>query len=67
MRLGEYLRECRLDACLTQGQVKMETGISIPQLSRLERHSHKITFQMVMQLAKVYQISLDEIAKEVSK
>ena len=62
-RLGARLREARLDAMMTLGQVEMEAGIKKNQLCRLERHSDKITFQTVVRLARVYRVSLDEIAE----
>ena len=64
MKLTAALREARLDACLTLGQVEVETGIRANQLCRLERHgdSKMITFETVARLAKVYRVSLDEIA-----
>lgn len=64
-RLGARLREARLDAMMTLGQVELETGIKKNQLCRLERHgkTKKITFDLVARLAKVYRVSLDQIAE----
>jgi transcriptional regulator with XRE-family HTH domain len=62
-RLGERLREARLDAMMTLGQVEMETGIRTNQLCRLERHGKKIAFETVARLARVYRVSLDELAE----
>lgn len=64
--LNKVLREARLNACLTLGQVTLETDIVPTQLCRLERHSNPgmITFVTVARLAKAYGVSLDEIAKE---
>lgn len=66
--LRHRLREARLDACKSLLQVEMETGISKTQLSQLERRGGKrIAFETVRRHAKVYRVSLDEIAAEVKQ
>lgn len=65
MRLGQILREARLDAMMTLGQVSLETGIRQNQLSRLELHGccKMITFETVRKLARLYKVDLNEIAE----
>lgn len=64
--LPALLRRARLDACMTATEVYKRTGISQPQLIRLERHQNRnITFATVARLCRVYKVSLDEIAERL--
>lgn len=67
MRLGQILREARLDALMSLYQVELETGIKKTQLCRLELHGccNMITFETVRKLARLYKVDLNDIAEMI--
>ncbi|WP_433825577.1 helix-turn-helix domain-containing protein [Actinoplanes sp. CA-015351] len=59
--VGPRLRDLRQQRDLTLHQVADTTGISVSTLSRLESGSRKPTLELLLPLAKAYQVSLDDL------
>lgn len=62
---GSRLRELRAEHDLTLAEVAEETGISISTLSRLEAGKRKVTLELLLPLAQVYRVGLDELVEPV--
>ncbi|MEW1891128.1 MULTISPECIES: helix-turn-helix domain-containing protein [unclassified Streptomyces] len=60
--IGRRLRAARQDRGSTLTGVSCATGISPSTLSRIETGRRKPTLEMLLQLAKEYEVSLDELA-----
>lgn len=60
---GPRLREMRQQHDFTLGDVAAETGISTSTLSRLESGSRRATLELLLPLARLYGVSLDELVK----
>lgn len=58
---GRRLRDLRLSHQLTLAEVADETGISTSTLSRLEAGKRKATLELLLPLARVYRVSLDDL------
>ena len=59
--VGARLRAIRIERGATLAQVSAATGISVSTLSRLESGGRKPTLELLLPLARVHQVSLDEL------
>ena len=59
--VGARLRALRTEADLTLRQVAAETGISVSTLSRLESGQRRPTLELLLALAQVHRVPLDEL------
>jgi transcriptional regulator with XRE-family HTH domain len=59
--VGPRLRSLRTDRGLTLGALSRTTGISVSTLSRLESGQRKPTLELLLPLARAYQVALDEL------
>lgn len=59
--VGPRLRELRRQRGLTLGSLSADTGISVSTLSRLESGGRKPTLELLLALARAYQVPLDEL------
>jgi transcriptional regulator with XRE-family HTH domain len=59
--VGARLRHLRERRDLTLADVSTETGISVSTLSRLESGQRKATLELLLPLARAYQVQLDEL------
>ncbi len=60
--MGPRLRTAREQHGATLTGVSRATGISLSTLSRIETGRRKPTLEVLLQLAKAYDVSLDELA-----
>ncbi|QIG43050.1 helix-turn-helix transcriptional regulator [Nocardioides anomalus] len=59
--VGPRLRALRSERAVTLAQVSETTGISVSTLSRLESGQRKPTLELLLPLARAYQVPLDEL------
>ena len=59
--VGPRLRTLREQRGLTLGQLSESTGISVSTLSRLESGGRRPTLELLLPLARVHQVTLDEL------
>ncbi len=59
--VGPRLRELRRDRGATLAQLSTTTGISVSTLSRLESGQRRPTLELLLPLARAYQVPLDEL------
>jgi transcriptional regulator with XRE-family HTH domain len=59
--VGPRLRALRRRRGATLAEISEETGISVSTLSRLESGGRKPTLELLLALARVYQVPLDEL------
>ena len=59
--VGPRLRSLRTDRGMTLGALSRTTGISVSTLSRLESGQRKPTLELLLPLARAYQVALDEL------
>jgi|GEM_PF-2068987 DNA-binding XRE family transcriptional regulator len=59
--LPEILRKIRLDKKLSQENIAEELGIDTTTYGRYEKRESQIKFEQVVQLAKFYKLTLDEL------
>ena len=59
--VGPRLRELRQERDLTLAELAEGTGISVSTLSRLESGQRKPTLELLLPLARVHQVQLDEL------
>lgn len=59
--VGPRLRGLREQRAVTLAQVSAQTGISLSTLSRLESGQRKPTLELLLPLARVYGVQLDEL------
>ena len=59
--VGARLRALRTERGTTLAQLAEATGISVSTLSRLESGGRKPTLELLLPLARVHQVSLDEL------
>lgn len=59
--VGPRLRSLRRDRGTSLAEVSAVTGISVSTLSRLEAGRRRATLELLLPLARAYQVSLDEI------
>ena len=59
--VGPRLRALRERRGLTLGQLSETTGISVSTLSRLESGGRRPTLELLLPLARVHQVTLDEL------
>ncbi|WP_026875932.1 helix-turn-helix domain-containing protein [Jiangella gansuensis] len=59
--VGPRLRELRRRRQVTLTQLSASTGISVSTLSRLESGGRKPTLELLLPLARVHQVTLDEL------
>ncbi len=57
------IRDLRTDNNLRQEDIAQKLDTTQKQYSRWERGEHKIPFDIIIQLAKIYNISIDYIAE----
>src|SRR5690606_32059405 len=60
-QLGRRLRTIRTQRGRTLAEVEDETGISVSTLSRLESGGRRATVDLLLPLARVYGVTLDEL------
>src|SRR6478735_6626876 len=59
--VGPRLRQLRLERDTTLTDLAAETGISISTLSRLESGQRKPTLELLLPLARAYDVPIDEL------
>ena len=59
--VGPRLRSLRQDRATSLAEVSAVTGISVSTLSRLESGQRRATLELLLPLARAYQVSLDQI------
>jgi transcriptional regulator with XRE-family HTH domain len=59
--VGPRLRALRTERDLTLGAVSRTTGVSVSTLSRLESGGRKPTLELLLPLARAYQVALDDL------
>ena len=59
--VGPRLRALRQERDLTLAELSEGTGISVSTLSRLESGQRKPTLELLLPLARVHQVQLDEL------
>jgi Predicted transcriptional regulators len=59
--VGPRLRQLREQRGLTLTDVGLSTGVAVSTLSRLESGGRRPTLELLLPLAKTYQVSLDEL------
>jgi transcriptional regulator with XRE-family HTH domain len=59
--VGPRLRSLRTEHGMTLAAVSTATGISVSTLSRLEAGQRKPTLELLLPLARAYQVALDEL------
>jgi transcriptional regulator with XRE-family HTH domain len=59
--VGPRLRALRTQRGMTLGELAEITGISVSTLSRLESGGRRPTLELLMPLARAYQVTLDEL------
>src|SRR3954453_5752718 len=59
--VGARLRALRQERDLTLAELSEGTGISVSTLSRLEAGQRKPTLELLLPLARVHQVQLDEL------
>ncbi|SEG99898.1 Transcriptional regulator, contains XRE-family HTH domain [Nonomuraea solani] len=59
--VGPRLRSLRQERGTTLAQLSKSTGISVSTLSRLESGRRRPTLELMLQLARAYQVQLDEL------
>lgn len=64
MTLGEKIKNARLQKGLSQRQVAEQLGVSQPSYFEWERGDSVPNWARMKSIAKVLEISLDELAKE---
>ncbi|MCV2491924.1 cupin domain-containing protein [Geodermatophilus sp. YIM 151500] len=61
--VGPRLRSLRSDRGLTLASVSETTGISVSTLSRLESGGRRPTLELLLPLARAYQVALDDLVE----
>jgi transcriptional regulator with XRE-family HTH domain len=61
--VGPRLRSLRTERELTLGALSQVTGISVSTLSRLESGQRRPTLELLLPLARAYQVALDELVE----
>jgi transcriptional regulator with XRE-family HTH domain len=61
--VGPRLRALRTERDLTLGAVSRTTGVSVSTLSRLESGGRKPTLELLLPLARAYQVALDDLVE----
>ena len=59
--VGPRLRTLRRERGATLAQISTATGISVSTLSRLEAGQRRPTLELLLSLAQIYQVALDEL------
>lgn len=59
--IGPRLRQCRVARGLTLTAVAEQSGLSVSALSRIETGRRQPTLDMLIPLARVYRVSLDQV------
>jgi transcriptional regulator with XRE-family HTH domain len=59
--VGPRLRALRTERKLTLSELSRTTGVSVSTLSRLESGQRKPTLELLLPLARAYQVALDEL------
>ena len=61
--VGPRLRELRQQKDITLADLSASTGISVSTLSRLESGQRRPTLELLLPLARVHQVPLDELGE----
>lgn len=61
IKIGHFLKEIRKDSGLTQEQLAEKLGVSNRSVSRWENAKNMPDFDLVIELANLYGISIEEI------
>jgi transcriptional regulator with XRE-family HTH domain len=64
LRVSERLRELRSERGLTLSELAEQTGISAPHLSRLEKGERQPSIGALLQLARVYGVSVSQLVED---
>lgn len=64
LRVSERLRELRSERGITLSVLAEQTGISAPHLSRLEKGERQPSIGALLQLARVYGVSVSQLVEE---
>ncbi|WP_344856807.1 XRE family transcriptional regulator [Amycolatopsis ultiminotia] len=64
LRVSERLRELRAERGITLSALAEQTGISAPHLSRLEKGERQPSIGALLQLARVYGVSVSRLVEE---
>lgn len=57
-QVGHLIREARLKADLTQRELALKLGVSVPTVNKYEKHGHQVTIGTLANIARVLQIDL---------
>lgn len=57
-QVGHLIREARLKADLTQRELALKLGVSVPTVNKYEKHGHQVTIGTLSKIARVLQIDL---------
>jgi transcriptional regulator with XRE-family HTH domain len=60
--LGEYLREARTGARLSQAHAALSLGVTQSAVAKLEAGNRQLSFWEAIELAALYGVTLDSIA-----
>lgn len=66
LAVGPRLRALRQERELTLAELSTDTGISVSTLSRLEAGQRRPTLELLLPLARVHQVALDELVGAVA-
>ena len=58
-RVGERLKECRISLRLTQKQVADAIGVAQPVYQRFEKGQYECTYDQLVRLADLFDVSVD--------
>jgi transcriptional regulator with XRE-family HTH domain len=61
VKIGQRLRYCRINNNLTGREVATKLNISAPQVSQYENGTHSPSYDILIALSNIYNVSLDYI------
>lgn len=67
INIGESMRSIRESLKLTRKQVQNDTGINMTYLGQIERNESSPTIDILLRLAKYYNITVSELIGEVNR
>jgi transcriptional regulator with XRE-family HTH domain len=57
-QVGHLIREARLKADLTQKELALKLGVSIPTVNKYEKKGHQVTIETLSKIARVLEFDL---------
>lgn len=57
-QVGHLIREARLKADLTQEELAIKLGVSIPTVNKFEKKGHQVTIGTLSKIARVLEVDL---------